>query len=158
MGKDNKWTDERIINNLQFNEKDKDKLYETLNCLQETFVSYYKFNERDFVKIMNSVVLLCTSHEIYEDKALFEELLDTLEVGVTSQRASSVNFDPLVELFKNEQFSDNMWILTIILGFSYQPKYIDYLKNIETDDSVLQKEIEDAILELEQVKKLTEEK
>ena len=154
MEKDNKWTDERVINSLRSREKD--VIYETLDYLDNVFNSYSKYDEHTFAAIMNRVISLCVSPEIYEDKELFEELLNILEDGAGHQMSSSVNFEPLVELFEKEQFSDNMWHLAIILGFSYQPRYIDYLKSIVTVDRVLQKEVDDAILELEYVKKITE--
>ena len=156
METDNKWTDERIISSLQSREKG--VICEALDCLDNVFDSYSRLDEQTFTTIMNSIISLCVSPEIYEDSDLFEKLLDTLEAGAGHQMSSCVNFDPLVGLFEKEQFSDKMWHLAIILGYSYQPKYIDYLKNIETDDSVLRKEIDDAILELEHAKKITEGK
>ena len=156
MGRTDKWTNERIISSLQSHEKD--VICEALNCLDNDFISYYQFDEQTFVTIMDSIISLCVSPEIYADSDLFEELLDVLEAGAGHQMSSCVNFDPLVELFEREQFSDKMWHLAIILGYSYQPKYIDYLNSITTDDSVLRKEIDDAILELEHAKKLTEGK
>lgn len=154
MGRTDKWTNERIICSLQSHEKD--VICEALNCLDNDFTSYRQFDEQTFVTIMDSIISLCVSPEIYEDRELFEELLNILEAGTGHQISSNINFEPLVELFEREQFSAKLWQLAIILGFSYQPKYIDYLKSIETDDSVLQKEINDAILELEHVKKITE--
>ena len=156
MERTDKWKNERIISSLQSHEKD--VICEALNCLDNDFISYYQFDEQTFVTIMDSIISLCVSPEIYADSDFLGELLDILEAGTGHQISSFINFEPLIGLFENEQFSAKMWHLAIILGFSYQPKYIDYLKSIETDDSVLQKEINDAILELEHVKKITEGK
>ena len=139
-------TTEEIINNLRSQEKD--LIYKALYCLDNIFDSYYQFNEQTFMTIMDSMISLCISPEIYEDRELFEELLGVLESSSGHNGIDKVNFDPLVELFGEKQFSDHLWRLVIILGFSLQPKYINFLESIITDDNFLKKEIADAIFEL----------
>lgn len=132
---------------------DKEVIFEAAEILNNIFDSYYKWNEQDYIAVMNAVILKCTLPEINEDRKIFEKLLDVLEIGGGKIITDSVNYDPLIEVFNNERNFDIFDQLVIILGFSYQPKYIDYLNSIKTDSSFLQKEINDAIFELKYFKR-----
>lgn len=137
---------------VDFNSSDKEALFDVTEQIKNLFASYAKIDEHEYVMLMNSIVLKCTSREIQENREIFENLLDALERGLTrvvhQDGVNVVNFEPLIEVFSNGQFSDIFDILVIILGYSLQPKYIDYLSTIETNDSSLKKEINDAIFEL----------
>lgn len=139
-----------FITDLQ--SSDKDVLFDVTEQIINLFDSYAKIDEHEYVMLMNSIILKCTACEIQEDRETFEHLLDALERGLTrvvhQDGVNVVNFEPLIEVFSNGQFSDIFDILVIILGYSLQPKYIDYLSTIETNDSSLKKEINDAIFEL----------
>ena len=141
---------ENYIANL--NSSDKEVLFDVTEQIIDLFDSYDKIDAHEFMMLMNSIILKCTSREIQEDRETFEHLLDALERGVGRTGSNLVNFEPLIEVFNNGQFSDIFDVLVIILGFSLQPKYIDYLSAIETNDSSLKKEINDAIFELKHSK------
>ena len=137
---------ENILNKLKSN--DKEMIFEAAELLLNIFDSYYEWDAQDYITVMNAVVLKCTLPEINENREIFDELLDVLEIGAGKNGISSVNFEPLIDVFNNGQHSDLFERLVIILGFSLQPKYIDYLNSIDTDDSFVKKEINDAIFEL----------
>lgn len=134
---------------ILLNSSDKEVLFDVTEIIINTFDSYAKIEAHENAMLMNSIILKCASPEIQEDRETFEHLLEALEMGVGRRDGTDlVNFEPLIEVFSNGQFSDIFFILVIILGASHQPKYIDYLSAIETDDSSLKKEIDDAVFEL----------
>lgn len=136
----------KILNKLK--SKDKEMIFEASEQLLNIFDSYYKWNEQDYITVMNAVILICTLPEVYEDKKTFEELMDVLHMGAGKNGTELVNFDPLIDIFANGRHSELFDQLIIILGYSCQPEYIDYLNSIDTDSDFLQKEIKDAVYEL----------
>lgn len=127
---------------------DKDVIFDVTERIINRFDSYDKIDEHEFIMLMNAIILKCTSNIIQEDREVFEHLLDALEMGVGRSGTAQVNFEPLIEIFNNEEHTDIFDRLVIILGFSLQPKYVEYLSKINTNDSVLKKEIDEAIFEL----------
>ena len=127
---------------------DKDVIFDVTERIINRFDSYDKIDEHEFIMLMNAIILKCISNKIQEDRAVFEHLLDALEMGVGRSGTAQVNFEPLIEIFNNKEYTDIFDRLVIILGFSLQPKYVEYLSKINTNDSVLKKEINEAIFEL----------
>lgn len=127
--------------------EDKAVILKNVWDLVSVFDSYAKIDKSE--SAMNRLIELCT---LEQDRDVLEQFLDIIEIGAVSQCAELVDFEPLVKMFAQNEYPDMMWRLVIILGFSCQPKYIDYLNSIETTDSFLLKEIKDAITELEYVK------
>ncbi len=127
---------------------DKEVIFDVTERIINRFDSYAKIDENEFIMLMNAIILKCTSNKIQEDREVFEHLLDALEMGVGRSGTAQVNFELLIEVFNNEEYTDIFDRLVIILGFSLQPKYVEYLSKINTNDSVLKKEINEAIFEL----------
>lgn len=122
--------------------------------LESVFDSYAKIEENEFVTAMNRIIELCI---LEQDRNLLEQFLDILETGTVFQCSKLIDFEPLIKLFEKSENMDILWRLVIILGFSCQPQYIDYLNHIRTDDSVLLKEIKEAIWELEYINSHSED-
>ena len=134
------------------NSENIDTVIENTYYLQDIFDTYYiKTDENEFAEVLSRLIEICVS---CGDRETEDQLLDTIEIGAGRDGTERVDFEPLVKMFAKEEYSDRLWQLVIILGFSLQPQYIDFLNGIKTDDDFLKKEIADALTELKYIDSL----
>lgn len=128
------------------NSGDMDTITENAWILKNIFDTYYYETDRnELATVLNRLIEICVH---CKDRETAELLLDTIELGAGRNGTECVDFKPLIGMFEEEKYSDMLWQLVIILGFSLQPDYIEFLNSIETDDDFLKKEIADAVYEL----------
>lgn len=129
-----------------------DTIIKNAYILQDIFDTYYhKTDKNELAAVLNRLIGICVH---CKDRGTAELLLDTVERGAGREGTERVDFKPLIGMFEEEKYSDMLWQLVIILGYSLQPDYIEFLNGIETDDDFLKKEIADAVYELNYLKNI----